>query len=168
MATPLEIERKYLIEYPNLAWLTSHPDVAVSEITQTYLSSPCGEERRVRMRREGETVHYYYTVKRRVTAVTREEEEAAITEVQYNAYLTEADPNCHPLQKTRYCIPHEGMVLEIDVYPFWDQQAVLEVELLREDTPVALPPEIRVIREVTGEKAFKNSELAKGHPSCNP
>jgi len=167
MAKPLEIERKYLIEYPNLAWLTSHPGVTVSEITQTYLSSPGEEERRVRMRKEGETVTYYYTVKRRVTAVTREEEEAVITEMQYNAYLTEADPNRHPLQKTRYCIPYEDKVLEIDVYPFWDHQAILEVELLREDMSVALPPEIRVIREVTGEKAFKNSELAKGHSSCD-
>ena len=167
MAKPLEIERKYLIEYPNLAWLTSHPDVTVSEITQTYLSSPGEEERRVRMRKEGETVTYYYTVKRRVTAVTREEEETVITEAQYNAYLTEADPSKYPLKKTRYCLSYEGLTPEIDIYPFWNHQAVLEVELPSEDAPVTLPPEIRVIREVTGEKAFKNSELAKGRPSCS-
>lgn len=163
MANPLEIERKYLIEYPNLAWLTSYPGVTVSEITQTYLSSPDEEERRVRMRRTGGTVAYYYTVKRRVTAVTREESETVITEAQYNAYLSEADSSKYTLKKTRYCLPYEDLTPEIDVYPFWNHQAVLEVELPSEDTPVKLPSEIHVIREVTGEKAFKNSELAKGH-----
>ena len=161
MPTPLEIERKYLIAYPDVAWLQSQPDVTVSEITQIYLVAPEGEERRVRVRREGETVTYYHTVKRKVTAVTREESETAISETNYRELLSEADPAKHPLSKTRYCVPHEGLCIEIDVYPFWDHQAIAEVELDSEDTPVSFPPEIKVIREVTGEKAFKNSELAK-------
>ena len=161
MSTPLEIERKYLIEYPDMAWLESRPDVKKSEITQTYLIASEGEERRVRMRREGDAVTYYHTVKRAVTAVIREEREAVITESSYHAHLTEADPHKRPLQKTRYCVPYGGLCIEIDVYPFWDRQAVAEVELDGEDTPVCFPPEIKIIREVTGEKAFKNSELAK-------
>ncbi len=161
MASPLEIERKYLIEHPNLAWLVSRPDVQISEITQTYLTSPDGEERRVRKRREGDRVTFYHTVKRKVTAVTREERETVITEAQYNAYLSEADPDKPTLQKTRYCLPYGELCIEIDVYPFWDHQAIVEVELDSEETPVCFPPEIKVIREVTGEKGFKNSELAK-------
>ena len=58
MSTPLEIERKYLISYPDTAWLEGRPDVTVSEITQTYLLSSEGEERRVRERREGKEVVY--------------------------------------------------------------------------------------------------------------
>lgn len=158
---PLEIERKYLIEYPNIPWLESRPEVTVSEITQTYLTSAEGEERRVRMRREGDTVTYCYTIKRKVTAVTREEREEIITEDEYANLLCEADPQKHPLSKTRYCLPHKGLCIEIDVYPFWDNQAVAEVELDSEDMPVSFPHEIKVIREVTGEKAYKNSELAK-------
>ncbi len=161
MSTPLEIERKYLIAYPDLSWLESLPETTKSEITQTYLIAPEGEERRVRMRQEGDIVTYYHTVKRKVTAVTREEREAVITEVEYYAYLTEADPDKRPLQKTRYCVPLGGLCIEIDVYPFWTDQAVAEVELDSEDTPVEFPPEIKVIREVTGDQAFKNSELAK-------
>ena len=161
MSAPLEIERKYLIAYPDVAWLQSHPHVTVSEITQTYLVAPDGEERRVRARREGDTVTYYHTVKRKVTAVTREELEKIITESEYKALLAEADPQKHPLSKTRFCLPQGGLCIEIDIYPFWNDKAVAEVELDCEDTPVSFPPEIKVIREVTGEKAFKNSELAK-------
>ena len=161
MPTPLEIERKYLIEYPDISWLESCPDIPRSEIIQTYLLASPGEERRVRMRREEECVTYYYTIKRKVTAVTREELETVITKTQYDAYLSEADPQKHPLHKTRYCVPCGDVCVEIDVYPFWQHQAIAEVELEREDASVMFPPEIKVIREVTGETAYKNSELAK-------
>ncbi len=163
MSTPLEIERKYLIAYPDTAWLKSRPDVTQSEITQTYLSSPEGEERRVRMRRAGDTVTYYHTVKRKVTSVTREEHERIITEAEYKALLIEADPEKRPLSKTRYLVPCGELCIEIDVYPFRDDQAIAEVELPSEDTPVVFPPELKVIREVTGETAYKNSTLAKSH-----
>lgn len=158
---PLEIERKYLIAYPDLVWLECHPALEKNAIIQTYLVSPEGEERRVRKCREGSTVTYYHTVKRKVTDVTREELETVISEDEYDTFLIQADPAKRPLQKTRYRLPYNDLYIEIDVYPFWDDQAIAEVELPREDVPVCFPPEIRVIREVTGEKAFKNSELAK-------
>lgn len=159
--TPLEIERKYLIAYPDLSLLARRSDVTVSEITQTYLVSPDGEERRVRCRREGEHVTCYYTVKRRITDVIREEREEVITQAAYEDYLTEADPERSPLHKTRYCLPWGDLHVEIDIYPFWDDRAIAEVELPSKDTPVTLPPELTVIREVTGEVAYKNAALAK-------
>ncbi|MBE6558354.1 MAG: CYTH domain-containing protein [Ruminococcaceae bacterium] len=159
--TPLEIERKYLIEYPDIARLECYSGMTISEITQTYLIAPEGEERRVRARRAGDNVTYYHAVKRRVTAVTREESETVIAKAEYERLLSEADPEKRTLHKTRYCIPYEGLLIEIDIYPFWRDQAIAEVELKSEDAPVAFPPEIKVIREVTGEKAYKNAELAK-------
>lgn len=161
MSTPLEIERKYLIEYPDVAWLERDPDVTKYEITQTYLSASDGEERRVRMRREGDTVTYYETVKRKVTDVTREERETIITKETYETLLAEADPTRRPVKKTRYCLPYGGSCIEIDLYPFWTDRAIAEVELPDETTPVSFPQALKVIREVTGERAYKNSELAK-------
>lgn len=161
MSTPLEIERKYLIAYPDLSLLERYPGVTVSEITQTYLVAREGEERRVRCRREGDRVTFCYTVKQRITDVTREEREEVISQAVYEAYLTEADPERKPLNKTRYCVPRGDLCVEIDVYPFWSDRAIAEVELPSEDTPVTLPPELTVIREVTGETAYKNAALAK-------
>ena len=68
------------------------------------------------------------------------------------------------MEKTRVCVPHGDHLLEIDIYPFWKKQAVLEVELESEDTPLTLPPYITVLREVTGEKAYKNRALAAHIP----
>ena len=47
---PYEIERKYLIEYPDIKWLESNPSCQRIEIIQTYLNSAAGEEVRVRQR----------------------------------------------------------------------------------------------------------------------
>ena len=51
--------------------------------------------------------------------------------------------------------------IELDVYPFWKDYAIVEVELSNESDKVELPMELNVIREVTEEKQFKNHSLAK-------
>ena len=56
--TGVEIERKYLIEYPDLPWLEQQPGVRRVEIVQTYLLGAEGETLRVRQWTEqGETVY---------------------------------------------------------------------------------------------------------------
>ena len=47
---PFEIERKYLIEYPDITWLESLENCQRIEIIQTYLKSDDNEEVRVRQR----------------------------------------------------------------------------------------------------------------------
>ena len=45
---PLEIERKFLIEYPDPAWLEQQPGSHRVEIVQTYLLSDGSSTRRLR------------------------------------------------------------------------------------------------------------------------
>ena len=49
---------------------------------------------------------------------------------------------------------------EIDIYPFWRDKAVMEIELSSEDEDFEIPHEIKVIKEVTGDKRYKNASLA--------
>ena len=51
-----------------------------------------------------------------------------------------------------------------DLYPFWEKQAVLEVELRDEDEGFQIPPELRILREVTGDPRYLNSSLAREIP----
>ena len=51
-----------------------------------------------------------------------------------------------------------------DVYPFWEHTAVLEIELPDEGAPVSIPPQIRVLREVTADRRLKNAVLAQRIP----
>ena len=73
----------------------------------------------------------------------------------------EADPEKRPIRKTRYCLTEGHRCFEIDVYPFWNDRAIVEVELSDENEQVALPRRFRLIRDVTDDPSYKNSELAK-------
>ncbi len=159
-AQPYEIERKFLIEYPNIAWLEAQPTCHRVEIVQTYLNAPDGEEIRVRQRSEGEHTMYFLTVKRKVSELKREETERRITAEEYLSLLMQADTHRRQIKKSRYGLTWEGQYLEIDVYPFWQDKAILEIELTSEDAPVHIPPMLRVIKEVTNDPAYKNAALA--------
>ena len=160
-----EIERKFLIAYPDTAALAALDGCRVKRVEQTYLTAPEGETRRVRKVREGERVRYVYTLKKRVSMIRAVEEERELTAAEYEALLAEADPDLRPIHKTRYAIPHGGKVAEIDVYDFWQDRATLEVELESESEVWQLPPYVRVWREVTEDARYKNVNLARELPT---
>ena len=160
-----EIERKFLIDYPDTAALAALEGCRVKRVEQTYLTAPEGETRRVRKVREGERVRYVFTLKKRISMIRAIEEERELTADEYAALLTEADPALRPIHKTRYAIPHGGKVAEIDVYDFWQDRATLEVELESESEVWQLPPYVRVLREVTEDARYKNVNLARELPT---
>lgn len=157
---PYEIERKYLIEYPDVKWLESLPHCRRVEIIQTYLKSGKGEETRVRQRGADGHYVYYRTTKRAISGLKRVETESRLSEKEYLRLLMDADPTKRPIRKDRYCLMHEGQYFEIDVYPFWTDKAILEIELSGEEQEIHIPKEIRVIREVTEDENYKNASLA--------
>lgn len=165
MNTELEIERKYLIRMPDAARLEAMPGAQVWDIVQTYLTDGSdGGTRRVRSVRCGGETRYIRTDKLRVTPLSCAETEGAVSQAEYARMLKEANPALRPIEKRRYRIPYAGELLEIDLYSFWKDRATLEIELEREDQAVALPEWLEIIREVTGERAYKNRYLAEEIP----
>jgi CYTH domain-containing protein len=55
---------------------------------------------------------------------------------------------------------YENQYFEIDIYPFWNDKAILEIELSDENTEIKFPKEINVIKEVTDDESYKNASLA--------
>ena len=49
---------------------------------------------------------------------------------------------------------------EIDIYPFWHDKAILEIELNDENDTFEIPKKIKVIKEVTNDPQYKNSSIA--------
>ena len=161
----LEIERKYLIRMPEEEKLAAMPGVEIWDLVQTYLTDgPDGCTRRVRSVHVGGETHYTHTVKHRVTPLSCEEMEEEISRDNYERLLAEADPALNAIAKRRYRIPYAGQLLEIDLYDFWSDRATLEVELGSEEQAVDLPDWIELVREVTGERAYKNRYLAESIP----
>jgi len=158
---PYEIERKFLVEYPDTAELEKNPYCQKVEIIQTYLQA--GENEEVRVRQRGAKGSYIYTktVKKKLTDTTRIELEERLTQADYLKLLMEADTSMHQIRKTRYCLTHGSQYFEIDVYPFWKDRAIVEIELLSETEEIRLPGFLKVIKEVTDDPAYKNASLAR-------
>ncbi len=157
---PLEIERKYLIVKPDEALLAAQPAVRLREIEQIYLVAPKGKTRRVRRLCESGQTCLLYTEKTRLTALTAREEEYEITPARYEELLREADPHRRAIRKRRYAIPYGGRVCEVDIYPFWEKHATLEIELSSEEEVPLIPDFLSVLRDVSADRRFKNVNLA--------
>ena len=162
---PTEIERKFLIKLPDNGFF-AEKRAAVQKMVQTYLTVGADGERRIRMIDDDGEISYVFTEKFPIagTKMSREEREREITADEYDSLHREAYSE---LRKVRYSFPHDGHVIEIDVYPHeiggdaLDGMAVMEIELASEDEEFTLPDGITVIRELKGTREFSNKALAK-------
>ena len=160
---PYEIERKFLIGYPSAELLARCTDC--SSITQTYLiRSEPGVTERVRKREwSGRTV-YTHTRKKRLNEIRRIELEDEIGEAEYGELLARAMPDRSVIYKKRYILDYRDQHFEIDVYPFWSDRAIMELELLSEEQKILFPPDIRIIKEVTTDRRYTNASFAAEIP----
>lgn len=161
MDRKFEIERKFLIKYPDLSMLRNLDGCEEIKIEQTY----CENGIRLRKWTRGSKTVYIKTVKYKISDMTRLEEEGEISREEYDRLITTANKECNTIKKVRYRYPFENRVLEIDVFPFWSKQAFLEVELEDEKAAFKLPDFIEVIREVTFDKQYRNYALSKRIPN---
>ena len=159
-----EIEMKYLIAMPDEAMLAQMDGCKVWEIEQIYLTAEPGTTRRVRRVLEDGEERYYKTFKRRISVLTAQEDEGLISREVYEAYCTERNPQLNVILKKRYRIPFAGQTLEFDIYPFWTDRAVLEIELESEEQQTVIPEWVRVLKDVTADFRYKNVALANEIP----
>lgn len=157
---PQAAKRKYLISMPDTAALTANLGAVAMDMMQTYLApSKPNVERRVRQQKSGRDYLYFYTEKRLGEDGQRWVTERPISEKEYVAYLMEGDVNLHSVRKTKYRFTYAGRRMEIDVYPFSVDRAVL---FIYDPAPAGttIPQEIEILREVTGDPTYKNRHLA--------
>jgi len=155
----LEIERKYLIKYPNIALLQSDLFCNKVEISQSYLIIN-GENIRVRKRGINSNYVFIKTIKKSITAVKRIEVEERITEEEYNDLIKQST-SLSTINKDRYCLLYKNQYFEIDVYPFWNEYGLMEIELNEENQEIEFPDFIEIIKEVTEDKYYSNHNLSK-------
>lgn len=160
---PLEIERKFLIEYPDIEMLSAMPNCEMVEIEQTYLAAAEGVETRVRKRGIADKCVYFETTKKpSEDGMKRVEIERKISAEEYDALLRTADPANGSIRKNRFLLCENNQYFELDVYPFWDDKAIVELELSDPDAQIRFPEWMRILREVTDDPSYKNASLAKG------
>ena len=158
---PHEVWHKYLIEMPDAEKLQKEFAASAIDMMQTYLvQTQPNVTRRIRQQKNGSEYLYFYTEKR-YAANDAWETEKPITQKEYVQYLMEADTALHAVHKTKYRFCLNGCQAEIDIYPFSADRAILRAELPEGEQTPQLPPEVKILREVTGDPAYKNSCLAR-------
>jgi len=106
--------------------------------------------------------HFTHTEKRFISSGVNEETEDALNQQAYDECMHRVDITKQPIDKTRYFIPWGHKTFELDIFHgVHEGIAVLEIELESMDEKFELPPFLEVIREVTAEKEFANSQLAE-------
>lgn len=151
-----EIERRFLIFMPDVSFLEENCKEKW-EVTQAYLK----DHSRIRsIKTNGKTV-YIKTVKTRISDIKRLEKEWEITKTEFLSHLKEIENGTIKIVKTRFVYEFGGFCFEIDIFPFWQDRAILEIELKSETEEFCLPPFIKVIKEVTADRRYNNYSLAK-------
>ena len=161
---PVEIERKFVIEMPDLAVISALEGYSSSEILQTYLETSKHLTHRVRARAIAGGAVYTETKKIRIDKMSVYEDERVISADEYSALAKTAAPGTVTIRKTRHSFEYLGNVIEIDVYPEWQRSCILEVELSSREQKVELPDFITVVAEVTGDKKYSNASMSREFP----
>jgi adenylate cyclase len=149
----IEIERKFLVAGPFI-----HLAVKQLSIRQGYLSFD--PERNVRIRTANNDAYITIKGKTNESGMSRFEFEKEIT-------LEEAEllfKLCigYLIEKTRYHVPSEGHLFEVDVFYGANEGLIIaEIELKSETEALKIPDWIG--EEVTGIKKYYNSHLVQ-HP----
>lgn len=146
-----EVERKFLVAHAG--WRARA--VSQSRLTDGLVGEFAGGKVRVRL---GET-KAWLTVKGQRDGLARPEFEYEIPLADAEAMLRLVCETCL-IEKTRHCVPHDGMVWTVDEYRGALSGMILaEVELEHAAQAVTLPDWIG--REVTADPRFRQSTLLR-------
>ncbi|MCB1424425.1 MAG: CYTH domain-containing protein [Zhengella sp.] len=145
----IEIERKFLVA--DQGWQASADSGTL--LLQGYIAISNGNSVRVRIKGDGSA---WLTVKAG-SGLVREEYEYSVPVAHARRLLDRCIGNL--IEKTRYLVPHEGFVWEVDVFHGALEGAmVCEVEMESEADDPPLPAWCGP--EVTGDPRWSNTQLA--------
>ncbi len=164
-AVPIETERKYLVRMPSLDALRCMPQHTESHIEQIYLLSFDGETHRIRRRTWIDRTQYTETIKHRINAIQAYEEEREIDEQTYRQLQADRDPSRRVICKIRHTFVYNSQCFEVDIYPFWSHQCVVETELSDPTVHPLFPPCLCKLREVSGNRRYSNASLSRAIPA---
>jgi CYTH domain-containing protein/predicted ATPase len=153
---PIEKERRYVVEVK-----APIPECIESEIIQTYLTAEPGCEMRLRRRVwKGKKVNIL-TTKKKVADDERIETERTLTNNLYASLLRQADPYRQTIKKIRKTFIWKGQFFELDHFlePI-NHLITLEVKGVAEKEDVHFPPAVKVIKDITGDMAYDNYNIA--------
>lgn len=153
---PVTEEFKFIVETTG-----EIPDATESEITQTYLVADPDCEVRLRRRRiYGQTLNILTTT-RTLSDRKRIITERQVTNQVYESLMQQADPYRQTINKERRSFIWQGHFYELDTYTSpHEGLMVLEAKGVSSRDDIVMPPFIKVIEDITGNRAYYNYNIA--------
>lgn len=153
---PIEEERKYIVEVTG-----ELPECIESEIAQTYLVSEPGTEVRIRKRVTNGVVTNIHRTRRRISDHEELVTERHVGNNLYENMLQQADPYRHTIIKNRKSFIWKGQFFELDTYkePVKDL-VILETKGIAKHEDLKLPPFLKIVKDITGNKDYYNINIA--------
>ena len=153
---PIEEERKYIVEICG-----ELPDCIESEISQTYLVADPGCEVRLRRRVTNGNVTIVHTTRKMVSDTEELVTERQLNNNLYESLLQQADPYRRTIKKNRKSFIWKGQFFELDSYEEPIQNLIiLETKGIAKHADLKLPPFLKIVKDITGNKQYYNYNLA--------
>ena len=154
---PIECERKFLVDMTDEVVGGNE-----TEISQIYLCSEDGLERRIRKRGNGSNFIYYQTTKRILGPGKRIEVERQISSEEFAELKRSADPGLQTIRKIRRCFVYGNRYFELDTFIEPElPHCLLEIEGAGMDENISFPPFLKVLEEVTCNREYYNRNIAE-------
>ncbi len=159
---PIEAYKKFLVNMPDIARIEQESNFSKIEITRIYLLNEDNEnERSIIQRGCFGDYAFYYMEKRHYKGFDRIDVERKLSKNEYVSLLGKADTRLKQINKTRYCFIWNSKYYELDVFPFWNDKALLKIQLTNKDCVVEIPEFLRVIKDVSDDMSYTNYSLAQ-------
>lgn len=161
---PIEIFKKYLIEVDDtmLEKIKEAPNYVYSHLIQYFLASVSGKERRIRKRERGDSTIFTYSEATYSSPNTRNKHDRIISEREFYQYLSEKDENGE-IDKQRHAFIYDNHFFKLDIFSFDQSKGLLSVQIPDEQDEIRLPDFIRILKDVSEDKNYKNYYLAKSN-----
>lgn len=151
------VEKKYLISMPDVEQLIKNKQCRKVHVKQHYIIDETRQEKeKIVLRRENNKNFYYKVVKKNKVKYSN-----SITADKYINKLEDENKKFYHIHKDRYYYIFDSRCIKIDVFPFWKDKAILEVDVLNDRENIKFPKFVHIIEDVTDNEAYKNYYLAE-------
>ena len=151
------VEKKYLISMPDVEQLMKNKQCRKVHVKQHYIIDETRQEKeKIVLRRENNKNFYYKVVKKNKVKYSN-----SFTADKYINKLEDENKKFYHIHKDRYYYIFDSRCIKIDVFPFWKDKAILEVDVLNDRENIKFPKFVHIIEDVTDNEAYKNYYLAE-------
>lgn len=155
---PIQRQYRYLVEDKDIEQFKD-VNIVKLEIEQEFIELDNDQTAMIRKTTKDGASVYSKTIKTDTDIINENlVSTKKITEEEYNEYTKE---NKKPIRKIRYCFTYNNQYYRLDIFEEPKNLMILETEATSENSKIEIPSFIKVEKDITKEKEYRNANLYK-------